>query len=199
MALPPQRPRVCDRRCPRQTGWGQASAASNRIGRSRRRRKPSRSRPLIRDTSVSRLRKESRIFVQCGAHRAQARRVYAEDGSSVDSPVVLVDRIDCRNRRTARGNERSQVMSLWKRRGLVLLQLGGRKSVGSRMQAAKPGSRWRARARGLVKTRLSGHSSTEGALRRGSRTPLTRSRRKRPSRIRRVSARPDAMTEGVRG
>jgi hypothetical protein len=68
---------------------------------------------------------------------------------SIDLPVVLAVRFDCRSRRAARGIVRPRAKSSRKRRSLALPHCSeGRKSVGSRSGTAKSRARWRAHVRG---------------------------------------------------
>jgi hypothetical protein len=120
--------------------------------------------PLTRDNSASSLRKEPMNRARAPLPRESGGRRAAGAGS-FDSPVVLVDRFDCRSRRAARGVVRSRAKSSRRRRGLASPHRSEeRKSVGSRPRVAKPEARWRARVRdGRESEHRAGNSSREGA------------------------------------
>ena len=101
---------------------------------------------------------------------------------SIDSPVVLAVRFDCRSRRAARGTVRPRAMSPRKRRSLVLpprerRAKKRRKPVADgKVRGTVAGSR----SRSVVKTALrAGNSSVEGASGREKSLLLTKRRRKR--------------------
>jgi len=120
--------------------------------------------PLTRDNSASSLRKEP-MNRSPASLRRESEGCDAAGAGSFDSPVVLVDRFDCRSRRAARGVVRSRAKSSRRRRGLASPHRSEeRKSVGSRPRVAKPEARWRVRVRdGRESGHRAGNSSREGA------------------------------------
>jgi len=167
---PMSRPR--DRRCPSQSGWGQALGARKRSKRSWGSPGESRSiifQPLTRDTSASSLRKEP-------TNRLPYRAPRESKGCWSGSGFLRFAGRACgsfRLQKSMSGAWRralaSEELAKAARSSPSSLESEGRKSVGSRPRVAKPGVRWRVRVRGgRASDRQAGNSSTEGASGRGS-------------------------------